>query len=120
MRFLWGAIVAMLAGCAGGGPLDPFIVPPSRVSQDPAVPTRPVDPRQPQNISLCYNGATTSEQSVAALLNRHCRRPEPVSNRFDLGVCPVALPTRLFVYCADGISVELAQERPPTWIYRPQ
>lgn len=107
-RFLPLAVALSLAGCAGGSPLDPFFLPLRQPGQTDLGPVS----RGPTAVSVCYTNVGTQPEQVRSLVRDNCEAPVLVSNRTDLGVCPLLQPIRA-VYQCKSISSALAEQRPP-------
>jgi len=101
------AVGALLLGCGDRGPTGPYFVPLATPGQGNAPITR-----GPTTVSLCYNSTTTSPERIREMVAENCEGAELLSNRYDIGVCALAVPTRALYQC-QRISSTLAEERPP-------
>lgn len=101
------AVGALLAGCADRGPVGPYFVP----LNTPDAAAGPVS-RGPTQVSLCYNGGTTSPERIRDMVAQNCEGAQLLSNRYDIGVCSLLVPTRALYQC-QRISPALAEERAP-------
>ena len=101
MRYLGLAMTGLLAACGAALPTDPYFLPPGPAARADG----------PIAVSLCYNSATTSIDSVRKLVGEKCMQPHLMSNGYDWDSCSLLLPVRALFLCAK-ISDDLANERP--------
>ncbi len=95
-------LVLALAGCAGDGPLGPYVIAPGAVARGPG----------PYVISLCYNSAARSPEELLRGLAEDCHEGVFLRREGDLTTCSLLFPTRADFRCA-RLSNRLATERPP-------
>ena len=118
-RFLKGLLgaVPVLAtiGCTGAqNPMAPYFVP-MKLAEKPesaAEALRPVLRQGPHNVSICYNGRTTTPEQISRMISENCEGITFIKTEVDLGYCSLLAPSRALYQC-ERISATLAEEKPP-------
>jgi hypothetical protein len=96
------ALALALAGCSGQGPLGSYFLAPGAAARGPG----------PYVISLCYNGATHSQEDLTRGIQRDCQGGVFLRREGDLTSCSLLFPMRADFRC-EKLSNSLATERPP-------
>jgi len=99
-RSLLGALILLAGGCAGPSQIDAYIVPVGNGAT-----TR-------SQISICYSGLVSNPQDIQALVTQDCEEPKLILNERDLGLCPLATPSRA-TYTCSRVNPDLLGQRAP-------
>lgn len=86
-RALLGLVALLGAGCSGPSQIDAYIMP---------VGTGVTTASQ---ITICYSSVLNSPQDIQALVAQDCEGSKLILNERDLGVCPLATPSRATYSC---------------------
>lgn len=111
-----GALLLLATvGCTSGqNPVAPYFVP-MKLAEKPetaAESARPVPRQGPHNVSICYNGRTTTPEQISRMISDNCEGITFVKTEVDLGYCSLLAPSRALYRC-ERISAALAEEKPP-------
>lgn len=89
LRLAGPALAGLLAaGCSGPSQIDAYVLPPGT-----GVTTT-------SRITICYSSAFNSPEDIQALVAQDCEGSKLILNERDLGICPLATPSRATYSCS--------------------
>ncbi len=101
MKYAVLGVLGLLAGgCAGPSQFDAYIIPAGN-----GLTTK-------NQISICYSSGLNTPQDIQALVAQDCEEPKLTANERDLGICPLATPSRV-TYACSRVNPDLLGQRAP-------